>query len=1430
MLPKVATHIFHHTTRAVAAVQNQTSQAIRNALQYQPVTPPSSAGGSTSVTQWGGVSSSSGWGGGSAGPGGAKYNAGSRFYTGYTGPGRSVTQANSSSAQADDNDECPIHPVRIKNVSGTVRTRPRSSSLSLSPQGRVDRGASLGVLEVVQLRARHAFAAHRSITSANDPPLLTDGTDNPILLRHNSTSSHMIASSDIELDITPPPPPLAMKDGTTKDETSSTYDSDLDSASSQAMDDSTIRDDRWFYFRIRQAGHDRDYPRVVEEIEKYRQRPTASVPCYNIAIQALYDNRTSGQPITLVLELYNEMIRRNLTPNLRTYKLMILTLCARDAVIHRVTNSLENRIERRAYAARDYAQDSQIDEQRLVALRSENNFASALMMFKAATTIRDQPLGLPEYNALIRSCAQHNDVKSALNVFQHMERFPEEPPSATTYGFLLTVFCNARDLEGAVQVFSAFKEASKQGLIAWDWAPRPHTARVIEATTERNELSLHSQIQVWNKMIETYIKCGEPDEAVGLFETMLDTPNGINFKATDAPLPNSVTYTTFIDGFCQTGDLQSALAWFNRLLVNDSAAQNPYAPLSQPPRPDHLAWIVMIDNLARSGNVDELNRIFTRLLEVAQADNIAIRAIDRFSVARANFDVIADPNVDPSRSAALIDFVVDHVMSSQSGPGGGSLNNAPSRIMLTEAVTALVARDQIERALTLTEEYVYRQRQLIAQCEADGTSTGAQTLYNLKGLRGVVQTLSAIFFSWRNPDLVSVPILPGKTALRIAALCSHVGLNPQRQISPWYVHSYLESKRLGHSLNFTQREWELLVNAFVALEVPALDQEESELSETILPPPGFVFPGLASLLRDLSNTEFDFEGLGPSLARKVMKALVSKHGFEEATHILRDLGSMFTFMKDLKGVDGVTHGTGIQNGDKTPVLEVSTPGGVHVDLYHSRFVEEWYPANPNVSIHTAYERFESGAQRGIYPSPECIGRLIGGLGRLGDLTKVRSLYQSAQRVLAALEDQKRWQSAGWFVIEDQMIIAFAHAGQPEAAHVHRGRIIDQGGTPSSDAYGALISAVKDTTDDAGNALPLWQEALSRSVRPNIFMYNTIISKLAKARKTDHALQIFEQMRAQGVRPSSVTYGALISACCRVGDAESAERFFMEMTSSENFRARVPPFNTMIQFYAYNKPNRERVLYYYNALLAAQIRPTEHTYKLLLDAYGTIQPVDTTLMEKIFNDLLQDHHIEVQGAHWAAMINAYGCAGKDMNKAIGIFESIEKHPSTSRSKTTLPDAIVYEALFIVLSAHRRPDLIRGYLQRLRSSHIHPTAYVLNAAIKGYAAADDIESARVMFESMKDTPMGVAAPNNRFSHHSISASVPAQAPVYREPSTWEAMVRAELGVGERERAMDLVRRMESRGYPFAVVDRVRMIMYSDALGDSPAPTTPSPISSE
>lgn len=66
----------------------------------------------------------------------------------------------------------------------------------------------------------------------------------------------------------------------------------------------------------------------------------------------------------------------------------------------------------------------------------------------------------------------------------------------------------------------------------------------------------------------------------------------------------------------------------------------------------------------------------------------------------------------------------------------------------------------------------------------------------------------------------------------------------------------------------------------------------------------------------------------------------------------------------------------------------------------------------------------------------------------------------------------------------------------------------QGGTPSPDTYGALIECVNDTTNDTLNAMNLYRESQTVGCVLNVYLFNTIIFKLA-----DHALKLFLEMKA-----------------------------------------------------------------------------------------------------------------------------------------------------------------------------------------------------------------------------------------------------------------------------------------------------------------------------
>ncbi|KAG1797817.1 uncharacterized protein HD556DRAFT_1233115 [Suillus plorans] len=141
----------------------------------------------------------------------------------------------------------------------------------------------------------------------------------------------------------------------------------------------------------------------------------------------------------------------------------------------------------------------------------------------------------------------------------------------------------------------------------------------------------------------------------------------------------------------------------------------------------------------------------------------------------------------------------------------------------------------------------------------------------------------------------------------------------------------------------------------------------------------------------------------------------------------------------------------------------------------------------------------------------------------------------------------------------------------------------------------------------------------------------------------------------------------------------------------------------------------------------------------------------------------------------------------------------------------PDAVAYESLINMLVTNKQMALAPSYMEKLKSSGVHMTAYIANLLIKGYAAARDVEEARRIFENLVDPPSGVAASGNHVPHEgSNQRTSPSPSLSYHEPSTWEAMFCAELGNGYRDRAVALLARLQERQFPAAVYNRIRGIM--------------------
>jgi pentatricopeptide repeat protein len=192
------------------------------------------------------------------------------------------------------------------------------------------------------------------------------------------------------------------------------------------------------------------------------------------------------------------------------------------------------------------------------------------------------------------------------------------------------------------------------------------------------------------------------------------------------------------------------------------------------------------------------------------------------------------------------------------------------------------------------------------------------------------------------------------------------------------------------------------------------------------------------------------------------------------------------------------------------------------------------------------------------------------------------------------------------------------------------------------------------------------------------------------------------------------------------------------------------------------------------------------------------------MERTFAELVADRTLKVQGTHWASLITAYGISAGDVNKALEVFDCIPTHPGNKGGRP-LDEPVVWEAVLNVLATKGSIQQMENMRSRMDRSDARPTAYVYNVLISGYARHGQMEASRAVFESMSDTISGVSAPNNHpSSHKSVDNNV------YREPSTYEVMIRAEISNKNPEKAEEVLRRMEERGYPAAVYFKARSLL--------------------
>ncbi|PKC04852.1 TPR-like protein, partial [Rhizophagus irregularis] len=366
---------------------------------------------------------------------------------------------------------------------------------------------------------------------------------------------------------------------------------------------------------------------------------------------------------------------------------------------------------------------------------------------------------------------------------------------------------------------------------------------------------------------------------------------------------------------------------------------------------------------------------------------------------------------------------------------------------------------------------------------------------------------------------------------------------------------------------------------------------------------------------------------------------------------------------------------------------------------------------------------------GLLPTPELVSQAIRNLGKIKELDKAKEIYNHA------LDFHQKWKSPirenTLHYARNSMLVAYSVNHNLECANQMYQEIVDSGRYPDANAIADyMICEGERDTDEASTAFKFYNEIKKRNIRATTYFYNVLISKLGKARKYDAVWEIFEEMKRLKIQRNVVTYGALIAACVRVKSEEKALSVFKEMESSERYQPRIGPFNTMMQFYTWDLRNREKALQFFEEIRKHKLSPSEHTYKLLIDVYATIEPYDMQLALSVF-DLMKQNGMEPQPTHYASLIYGYGVCQRNIPNALQTFTSMQEVHNVR------PDENTYQALFDALIVNNRISEAEEYYDvMITQKDVKSTPYIENLFIKGYGQLGKWERAEIVFNNMID----------------------------------------------------------------------------------------------
>lgn len=346
----------------------------------------------------------------------------------------------------------------------------------------------------------------------------------------------------------------------------------------------------------------------------------------------------------------------------------------------------------------------------------------------------------------------------------------------------------------------------------------------------------------------------------------------------------------------------------------------------------------------------------------------------------------------------------------------------------------------------------------------------------------------------------------------------------------------------------------------------------------------------------------------------------------------------------------------------------------------------------------ALERFEDCLKRKKNVTAEDVIALV----ELGDKYIIQKVYELSNSYFPdGYQSVRSWES--WIGIYRSLL---SYSEDWQILNDTYKRLKSIGSFPNSLGYANLIQYKAS----AEEVLDLYQEAKTNGVTIAPLMLCTLLKKLHKEKQYGEAKRCYYENDLK----TPEIYSTIIKVSIATGDKELAETLVDDMEKV----IEVPPvsiYNNLMDYYVHVEKDKYQALNYYHRILDfyPMIQPSSRTYKLLIEMYTALPPIDINSADKVLKVIAKNGG-KITTEHYALLIAARGIKSNNPDEARAFYNAL-----VFRGRVK-PDSLIFQALIESYVFNGKVEETTKILEEMKKYGVEINLAIGNALIRGWGS--------------------------------------------------------------------------------------------------------------